>query len=181
MTRALVVVFLLAGCQRSTEPPVTIAPDPGVLLPDVPSDPFGAPGKAYERLRKITDDARSTSWSGQVDELAVWLEGETEAVEKSLAIMKTLRLGAGDVYAVANGRIALVYEHIASTLTEAEVLVKDNDPDLDWIGQQAVLWERANGFWARCAHGCSVGGPYLDAWELRCRAGADETAAKLAP
>ncbi|MDH3200618.1 MAG: hypothetical protein OEM15_06970 [Myxococcales bacterium] len=183
MTRALVVVILLAGCQRSTEPPVAISPDPDVMLPDVPSDPFGTPGQAYERLRQITDDARTTSWSGQVQELAAWLEGETTAVEQSLTLMKTLRLGASDVYAVANGRIALVYEHIASTLTEAEVLVKDRDSelDLDWIGQQAVLWERANAFWARCARGCSSGGPYLDVWELRCRAGADETSAKFGP
>lgn len=181
VTRTWVVVFLLGGCQRSNEPPVTIVPDSKVMLPDVPADPFGAPGRAYERLRQITDDARTTPWSGQVDELATWLENETAAVEQSLALMKTLRLGAGDVYAVANGRVALLYEHIAATLTEAEVLVKDLDLELDWIGEQAVLFERANGFWARCARGCGVGGPYLDAWELRCRAGADETAAKLAP
>lgn len=151
------------------------------MLPEVPSDPFGAPGQAYERLHQITDDARTTRWSGRVEDLAAWLEGETVAVEQSLSLMKTLRLGAGDVYAVANGRIALVYEHIASTLTEAEDLVKDRDLDLDWIGQQAVLWERANAFWARCARGCSLGGPYLDVWALRCRAGVGETAAKLKP
>ncbi len=179
MTRALVVAILLAGCQRGNEPPVAIAPDPDVMLPDVPSDPFGAPGRAYERLRQITDDARTTAWSGRVEELAAWLESQTLAVEQSLALMKTLRLGASDVYAVANGRIALLYEHIASTLTEAEELVQDRDLDLDWIGQQSVLFERANAFWARCTRGCSLGGPYLDVWALRCRAGADETAAKL--
>ena len=179
MIRTLVVVILLVGCQRSNEPPVAISPDPVVMLPDVPSDPFGTPGAAYDRLRQVTDAARTTIWSGQVDELAAWLEGETTAVERSLALMKTIRLGAGDVYAVANGRIALLYEHIASTLTEAEVLVKDRD--LDWIGQQAVLWERANGFWARCERGCNLGGPYLDVWELRCQAGVEETAAKLVP
>ena len=181
MTRTLVVVILLAGCQRGNEPPVTIVPDGDGMLPDVPLDPFGAPGQAYDRLRQITDDARTTAWSGQVEELAAWLEGETMAVERSLALMKTLRLGAGDVYAVANGRIALVYEHIAATLTEAEILVRERDLEADWIGQQAVLWEQANGFWDRCARGCSVGGPYLDVWELRCRAGADETAARLEP
>jgi hypothetical protein len=172
---------LLAGCQRSNEPPVAIAPDPDIMLPDVPSDPFGAPGQAYERLRQITDNALTTNWSGRVEELGAWLEAETIAVEQSLTLMKTLRLGASDVYSVASGRIALVYEHIASTLTEAEALVQDRDLDVDWIGQQAVLFERANAFWGRCARGCSLGGPYLDVWALRCRAGVEETAAKLKP
>ena len=179
MTRTLLIAILFVGCKRGNEPPVAIAPDPSVMLPDVPSDPFGTPGPAYDRLRQLTDTARTTVWSGQVDDLAAWLESETTAVERSLGLMKTLRLGAGDVYAVANGRIALVYEHIASTLTEAELVVTDHD--LDWIGQQTVLWKQANAFWARCARGSSFRGPYLDVWELRCQAGVEETAAKLAP
>ncbi|MCZ6805566.1 MAG: hypothetical protein O7F08_01325 [Deltaproteobacteria bacterium] len=181
MTRILVVVILLVGCRRSNEPPVVIAPGPAAMLPNVPSDPFGTPGPAYDRLRQVTDAARTTSWNGQVDELAAWLEGETLAVEQSLALMKTIRLGASDVYGVANGRIALLYEHIASTLMEAEVVVKEHNLDFDWIGQEALLWERANAFWARCTRGCSLGGPYLDGWELRCQAGVEETAAKSAP
>lgn len=178
MTRALVFVILLVGCLRGNGPPVAIAPAPVAMLPDVPSDPFGTPGAAYDRLHEITDAARTMIWSGKVEDLAAWLESETTTVERSLALMKTLRLGAGDVYAVSNGRIALLYEHIASTLTEAELLVTDRD--LDWIGQQALLWERANGFWARCERGCDLGGPYLDVWQLRCEAGIEETAAKLA-
>jgi hypothetical protein len=179
MTRTLIIAILLVGCQRGNEPPVAIAPDPDVMLPDVPSDPFGTPGAAYDRLRQVTDTARTAVWSEQVDDLAAWLEGQTLAVEQSLGLMKALRLGAGDVYAVANGRIALVYEHIASTLTEAELVVTDRS--LDWIGQQTVLWAQANAFWARCERGCSFGGPYLDVWELRCQAGVEETDAKLLP
>ena len=64
---------------------------------------------------------------------------------------------------------------------EAEVVVKEHNLDFDWIGQEALLWERANAFWARCTRGCSLGGPYLDGWELRCKAGVEETVAKLAP
>ncbi|MEM8609685.1 MAG: hypothetical protein AAGF92_21480 [Myxococcota bacterium] len=160
---------------------MAIQPSPDVMLPEVPSDPFGAPSLAYEQLRSTTDTARTTDWNGNVDDLAAWLEAQTQAVEQSLALMKALRVGASDVYAVANGRVALVYDHIASTLTEAEARVKDRELDFDWIGQQSVLWEQANGFWARCARGASLGGPYLDVWELRCEAGEKETAVRINP
>lgn len=179
MIRTWVVVILFVGCQRGDDLPVAIAPDPDIRLPNVPSDPFGTPGAAYDRLLEVTDRARTNVWSGKVDELAAWLENETAAVEQSLGLMRALRLGASDVYAVANGRIALLYEHIAATLTEAELVVPDRD--LDWIGQEGLLWEQANGFWARCERGCNLGGPYLDVWELRCRAGVEETATKFSP
>lgn len=175
------LLAVAVGCTRGDDAEVAIEPRPEVMLPDVPSDPFGAPSLAYEQLRAITDTARTTDWDGNVDALAGWLEEQTQAVEQCLALMKALRVGAADVYAVANGRVALVYEHIASTLTDAEHAVKDPELDYDWIGQQSVLWERANGFWARCARGASLSGPYLDVWELRCEAGEKETAARIAP
>jgi hypothetical protein len=175
------VVVAFAACRRGGQTALLIEPQAQAMLPKVPSDPFGTPGAAYDQLRQITDEARTTNWNGDVEELSSWLERETMAVEQSLALMKALRLGAGDAYAVANGRMALVYEHIAATLTEAEVVVKDRDLDFDWIGQQAKLWEQANGFWTRCARGCSLGGAYLDVWELRCQAGIEETADKLGP
>ena len=171
---------LAMGCQRSDGPPVAVAPEPNAMLPDVPSDPFGTPGPAYDRLREITDAGRNNNWSGQVDELADWLEEETQAVEQSRALMRTLRLGAIDVYAVANGRIALLYEHIAATLIEAGAIVKDEELDLEWMGQEVLLWQQANGFWERCAYGSNLGGPYLAAWQLRCQAGVEETAARIA-
>jgi len=175
------MVFLLLGCQRGGDSPVTIVPDATVRPPNVPSDPFGAPGVAYDRLRAITDQARERSWDGNVETLADWLELETQAVEQALALMKTLRVGAPDVYAVANGRVALVYEHIAGTLVEAEPLVRARELEYDdWVGQEAVLFERANAFYSRCARGCRLGGLYLDVWELRCQAGVAETSAKLA-
>ena len=157
-----------------------IVPEPSAMLPEIPADPFGSPGPAYDRLREVTDAARAATWSGEINELAGWLEAETLAVEQSLALMKSLRFGAADVYAVANGRVALLYEHIARTLSEAEPLAKRHDLDFDWLGQEGLLWERANALWGRCVNGCALAGPYLDAWELRCRAGVDETQAKTA-
>lgn len=171
---------LLAACNRNNEPPVMIVPEPSAMLPEIPSDPFGSPGPAYDRLREVTDTALAATWSGQIDELADWLEAETVAVEQSLALMKSLRFGAADVYAVANGRVALLYEHIARTLSEAEPLAKRRGLDFDWIGQAGLLWQRANAFWGRCVNGCVLAGPYLDSWELRCRAGVEETDAKTA-
>lgn len=177
----ILLLALAVGCARGDDAEVVIRPDPEVMLPEVPSDPFGAPSLAYEQLRSITETARTTNWNGNVDDLAGWLEAQTLAVEQSLALMKALRLGTADAYAVANGRVALLYEHIASTLTDAELAVKDRELHDDWLGQQAVLWEQANGYWARCARGASLSGPYLDAWELRCEAGELETAARFDP
>ncbi|MEM7136708.1 MAG: hypothetical protein AAF500_09030 [Myxococcota bacterium] len=167
------------GCGRTNSPPVVIEPEAMGMLPNVPTDPFGTSSPAYERLVELTDAARTTDWDGQAESLAGWLEAQTIAVEQSLALMKALRVGPSDAYAVANGRIALLYEHIAGTLTQAEAVVADDPTEYDWLGQEFALWERANGFWARCARGCSLEGPYLDVWELRCEAGERETKSKV--
>ena len=45
------------------------------------------------------------AWSGELEDFAPWLEEETVAVERALNLLKALRVGPRDVYAVANGRI----------------------------------------------------------------------------
>ncbi|MGB5809003.1 MAG: hypothetical protein WBG86_00660 [Polyangiales bacterium] len=181
VARITLLAGIAIGCGRIDSPPVAIAPGPDVMLPDVPTDPFGTPGKTYDQLLLITETARKTPWDGEVEHLAAWLEAQTVAVERSRAFLIGLAVGAEDVFAVANGRLALLYEHIASTLTDAEAVITDPDVDFDWMGKQMLLWEQANGYWSRCAVGCSLGGPYLDVWELRCEAGAEETGARFRP
>ncbi|MEM7434480.1 MAG: hypothetical protein AAF436_04945, partial [Myxococcota bacterium] len=157
MTRRMWVFALAsvvaAACGRSNTPPVVIEPQAMGMLPNVPVDPFGTSSPAYERLVELTDAARTTDWDGQAESLTDWLEAQTVAVEQALVLMKALRVGPSDAYAVANGRIALLYEHIAGTLTEAEGVVPDDPTKYDWLGQEFALWEQANGFWGRCARG----------------------------
>lgn len=137
----------------------------------VPAEPFGSPGAAYERLRELTDEALAAGWDGELEGLAPWLEGQTVAVERSLHLLKALRVGPRDVYAVANGRVAMVYEHIARTLTRGSELANERGYEADWKDQQDQIWEQASGFWMRCVRGCGSGGSHVDAWELRCRNG----------
>jgi hypothetical protein len=180
LTTTALILMLALGCNRNKNDAVTIVPGKDATDPNtVPSDPFGASSGAYERLREVTDAALATPWSGNLDDFAPWLEEQTVAVERSLSLLKALRVGPRDIYAVANGRIALVYEHIATALTEASVLAESRGADADWKGQEARIWEQANAFWARCVRGCSTGGTHLDAWDLRCRHGLANSGAKL--
>lgn len=180
--RACLLLCLALGCQRGKEQAVLIEPGANRAYEDAnPVDPFGAGAGAYAALRDVTDAALALSWSGQLDDFAPWLEAETEHVERALALLKSLRVGPGDVYAVANGRIARVYERIATALTQASADAEARGFDADWKDQQGRLWEQANAFWSRCARGCGTGGPHLDAWDLRCRAGVANSRAKLAP
>ena len=185
MTRPTFIVCILLlslACNRNKNDAVTIVPDRAATDPNaVPSDPFGASSAAYERLREVTDAALATPWSGTLEDFAPWLEEQTVAVERSLSLLKALRVGPRDTYAVANGRIALVYEHIATALTEASSLARAEGYQADWKDQEGRIWEQANAFWARCVRGCGMGGTHLDAWELRCRHGIANTETKLAP
>ncbi len=176
------LLCLALGCQRGKEQAVVIEPS-SVRAYDraSPVDPFGAGTGAYAALRDATDAALALDWSGELDDFAAWLDEETDLVERALALLKALRVGPGDVYAVANGRIANVYERIAAALTQASAEAAAAGFDADWKDQEGRLWEQANAFWARCARGCSTGGPHLDAWDLRCRAGLGNSQAKLAP
>jgi hypothetical protein len=181
LTSTAVLFTLLLGCNRGKEQAVTIVPHEA--RPDanaVPGDPFGSSSAAYERLREVTDAALALPWNGELESFAPWLEEQTVAVERSLNLLKALRVGPRDVYAVANGRIALVYEHIAVALTEASKVAETAGYDPDWRGQEGHIWEQADAFWARCVRGCSTGGTHLDAWDLRCRSGLANTEAKLA-
>jgi len=179
---ACLVLCLALGCQRGKEQAVLIEPGADRAYDEAsPVDPFGAGTGAYTALRDATDAALALSWSGQLDDFAPWLEEETEHVERALALLKSLRVGPGDVYAVANGRIARVYERIATALTKASAEAEARGFDADWKDQEGRLWEQANAFWSRCARGCSTGGPHLDAWDLRCRAGVANSQAKLGP
>lgn len=176
------LVVLLLGCNRGKDEAVTIVPREEHLDPNaLPRDPFGASSAAYTRLREVTDAALALPWSGKLDDFAPWLEEQTSSVEHALGLLKALRIGAQDVYAVANGRIALVYETIATALTEASALAQAEGHDADWKDQQGRIWEQANAFWARCARGCSASGAHLDAWDLRCGHGVVTTQAKLQP
>ena len=172
----------LLACQRSSNEAVTIVPSPPHTRADAnPGDPFAPSSSAYSKLREVTEGALATPWDGALESFAPWLEEQTVAVEQSLALLRALRVGAQDVYAVATGRIALVYEQIATAMTEATPLAEAAGDDSDWKGQQARIWEQAYGFFARCARLCSLGGAHLDAWDLRCHEGRANSQAKLAP
>lgn len=162
----------LLGCQRGRKQAVVI--DPSTMqtrATSMPGDPFGSASPAYAKLVEVTDAALAVKWSGALEEFAPWLEEETVAVERALALLKAIRVGPRDVYAVANGRIAMVYDEIALALTEASRLAEADGFDADWKGQEARLWEQSSAFWGRCARGCSTGGTHLDAWDLRCQTG----------
>jgi hypothetical protein len=170
----------LLGCQRGKEQAVVIEPSAmQTRVTLVPGDPFGSASPAYARLVEITDAAFALPWDGALEDFAPWLEEETVAVERALSLLKAIRVGPGDVYAVANGRIAIVYDNIADALTEASRLAEAAGFEADWKGQEGRLWEQSNAFWARCARGCSTGGAHLDAWDLRCRAGLANSRVKL--
>jgi hypothetical protein len=176
----LVVCCLMLACQRGKEQAVLI--DPSAMQTDadaVPGDPFGSSNAAYAKLREVTDAALASKWNSRLDDFAPWLEEETVAVERALALLKALRVGPLDVYAVANGRIAMVYDQIAAALTRASKEAADAGFDADWKGEEGRVWEQANAFWARCVRGCSMGGTHLDAWDLRCRTGLANSEAKL--
>lgn len=183
ITAAVCLLLCLAlGCQRGKEQAVVV--EPGVIRAyeqASPVDPFGKGPGAYAALRDATDAALALNWTGQLDDFAPWLDEETQLVERALALLKALRVGPRDVYAVANGRIANVYERIATALTQASAQASAAGFDADWKDQEGRLWEQANAFWARCTRGCSTGGPHLDAWDLRCRAGLANSQAKMLP
>jgi len=178
----LVALALSLGCQRSKEQAVLI--EPHEVQPDpeaLPADPFGSSSAAYTRLREVTDAALASKWNGELETFAPWLEEQTVSVERALALLKALRVGPLDIYAVANGRIAMVYDSIATALTRASEEAAQAGHDADWKGEEGRVWEQAVAFWARCARGSSNGGTHLDAWDLRCRAGLTNSQAKLAP
>jgi hypothetical protein len=168
------------GCQRGNEQAIVIQPTPTQMsAATVPGDPFGSASPAYKRLAEVTDAAVATKWSGALEDFAPWLEEQTTAVERALALLKAIRIGPLDVYSVANGRIAIVYDQIAVALTEASRLAEAEGLDADWKDQEARVWAQSNSFWRRCARGCSTGGTHLDAWDLRCQAGQVHSQAKL--
>jgi len=168
---ALPLVFLLA-CNRGKEQAVTIVPhEVQIDETAVPGDPFGSSSPAYERLREVTDAALASAWSGDLEDFAPWLEEQTVAIERSRNLLKAIRTGPRDIYAVANGRIALVYEHIALALTDASRVAEAAGYQAEWKGQQDLIWEQATAFWTLCVRGCGSSGTHLDAWDLRCRAG----------
>ena len=170
------------GCQRGKEQPVVIEPNAmQTSAASVPGDPFGSASPAYARLVEVTDAAAAAQWSGALGDFAPWLEEQTVAVERALALLKAIRIGPRDVYAVANGRIALVYDRIAVALTEASRVAEKAGFDADWKGEEVRVWAQSNAFWGRCARGCSTGGTHLDAWDLRCRIGQANSQVKLEP
>lgn len=171
---------LLVGCQRGKENAVVIEPSTiHRQAGAAPADPFGASSGAYTKLRGVTDEALARRWTGRLDEFPEWLEEETVAIERSLGLLKALRVGPGDQYAVANARIAMLYDHIALGLADATRAAEAVGHDADWKGQQARIWLQASSFWARCVRGCSASGTHLDAWDLRCRRGLANSQANL--
>ena len=192
-TAALLLLATLAlACNRGKHQGVVIHPgsvdsastQPGASearRPHVPADPFGASSSAYGQLQDVTNAALASQWDGTLDTFAPWLEAQTEAVERALALLKAIRVGPRDQYAVANGRIALVYDHIAEALTRASATAAEAGYDADWRDEEGKIWARSTDFWARCVRGCSTGGTHLDAWDLRCRAGLAQSEAKTTP
>ncbi len=176
-----VLGLALVGCQRGKEQAVTIEPSTMPPYSSVaPADPFGASAGAYTKLREVTDQALAIRWTGRLEEFADWLEEQTVAIERSLGLLKALRVGPGDQYAVANARVAMLYDHIAQGLTTASNAAEASGHDADWKGQQARIWTQSSAFWARCVRGCSTSGTHLDAWDLHCRRGLANSQAKLA-
>lgn len=174
------LVCMALGCQRGKEQAVVIKPSAmHTSATSVPGDPFGSASPAYARLVEVMDAAAAAKWSGALEDFGPWLEEETVAVERALALLKAIRIGPRDVYSVANGRIAFVYDHIAVALTEASRVAETAGLDADWKGEEGRVWAQSNAFWARCARGCSTGGTHLDAWDLRCRTGVANSRAKL--
>jgi hypothetical protein len=176
------LVLLALGCQRSKQQAIVI--DPGAAhmnATSVPGDPFGSASPAYKRLAEVTDAALATHCCDGLEEFGPWLEEQTVAVERSLALLKAIRIGPLDVYAVANGRIALVYDHIAVVLTEASRVAEQEGFDAEWKDQEGRLWAQAHAFWSRCVRGCATAGTHLDAWDLRCRAGQANSQVKIEP
>lgn len=170
------------GCGRGKEQAVVINPSTMPMSPtSVPGDPFGSASPAYARLVEVVNAAAAAKWNGVLEDFAPWLEEQTTAVERALALLKAIRIGPLDVYSVANGRIAIVYDQIAVALTEASRLAEAEGLDADWKDQEARVWAQSNSFWGRCARGCSTGGTHLDAWDLRCQAGQAHSQAKMDP
>lgn len=179
---AIATVALLGSCGRAKDQAVAITPREAQADADaMPGDPFGSASAAYLRLKEVTDAAIARPWSGTLEDFAPWLEAQTVSIERSLGLLKALRVGPSDVYAVANGRIAFLYEDIAMALTEASALASAEGAEADWKDQEGRIWEQARAFWARCVRGCSMGGAYLDAWDLRCGHGLANSEAKLDP
>jgi hypothetical protein len=164
--------LLLLACRRGSEETVIISPDRlRAAVPPIPSEPFGAPSPAYAQLRDVTDAALALSWNGRLESFAEWLEEETVAVERARVLLKVLRAGARDEYAVANGRIGLVYERIALAMTDASAAANAGGYEADWKDQQALIEEQGRAYFSRCARLCGTGGAHLDAWDLRCQRG----------
>ncbi len=180
LVSTIVLGCFVLGCQRGAEQAVVIVPS--AMKPaanSVPGDPFGSASPAYARLGEVTTAALAVNWGGTLEDFAPWLENETVAVERALNLLKAIRTGPRDVYAVANGRIAMVYDHIAVALTKASQMAEAAGLDADWKGQEGRLWEQSNAFWGRCARDCSTGGTHLDAWDLWCRNRLANSRAKL--
>jgi len=182
LVSTIVLGLLVLGCQRGKEQAVVIVPsDLQINVNSIPADPFGTSNPAYTKLREVTDGALANQWSGTLDDFAPWLEAETVAVERALGLLKALRVGPRDVYAVANGRIAMLYEHIAMTMTRASEAAESAGSSPDWKDEETRVCEQAQSFWARCARDASGEGTHLDAWDLRCRAGLANSRAQAGP
>jgi len=172
LVSTVVLGLILLGCQRGKEQAVVIVPsDLQIDTNSIPADPFGTSNPAYTRLREVTDGALANQWSGSLDDFAPWLEAETVAVERALGLLKALRVGPRDVYAVGNGRIAMLYEHIATTMRRASEAAESVGSSPDWKDEETRVYEQAQSFWARCARDSGAEGTHLDAWNLRCQAG----------
>lgn len=176
---ACLVLALVAACQRGGEEAVVVSPDRLPSEPtEVPVDPFGAASPAYAELRNVTDATLSDAWSGRLEDFAPWLERQTEAIERARSLLKALRVGPQDEYAVALARIALVYEHVVRGLTDASAAAQAVGYEADWRDQQGLVEEQAASFWMRCVHLCGQAGAHVDAWALRCRRGLAESQAQ---
>jgi hypothetical protein len=182
LTATALLLCLVLGCATKQDGSVVIVPHPETVRADaVPGDPFGSSSAAYEELRKVTDAALANPWDGELESFAGWLEAQTVSVERSLRMLKGIRVGPQDVYAVANGRIAMVYDQIAEALAEASALADAEGQEAEWTGQQDRIWEQSAAFWARCVRGCGMSGAHLDAWDLRCRSGLANSQTKTMP
>lgn len=139
----------------------------------IPIDPFATESEssAYARLRARTDAAQALAWDGSLDSFGPWLELETQSIEDALGALAELRTGRRDQYGVASGRMALTYEHVARNVDRAWAMAEATGMQPDWKDLSPVLWERAQGFWARCAQVTAAAAPHLDAWKIRCTEG----------
>lgn len=137
MTRTASTIFLTVllcaglGCQRGKQQAVVIEPNAmPTVLPPVPGDPFGSASPAYARLVEVTNAALALPWSDTLEDFAPWLEEETVAVERALALLKAIRGGLERPRRTDLGTVELLLGTLCSGLRDGRSAARRMGPPL---------------------------------------------------